>query len=125
MIYIFLDIILANYTIYPSFFFLTNLNKRNYLYNLAISFFIDFIITKTYFFNIIIVSILYFLRSKFIKYNNSNYFQYLNLNLLTTIIYYLLTTLIFSSFSLKKFLIIIVLHFLFYNICYIKGRKII
>lgn len=121
MIYLLLDILLYNYTSLPAFFFLTNLNKRSFIYNLAIAIIIDFLILKTYGLNMLIIFIFYLLRKSVFKINFYSYFSYVKINLLFTICYYLITNFFFSFLNLKVLIMIIILHIVFYSICYIKD----
>lgn len=122
MIYLFLDCIVYNYTKYYSFFFLTNLNKRSLVYNFTVAFMLDFVILKTYFINIFLILIFYFLRKKVFKLNYYNFFNYLGINMLFVLIYHIITSLIYSYLNLSKILSIILINSCFYAICYIKDK---
>ena len=121
MKYVLLDVLLGNYSGYTSFFFLNNLNNKSFIYNIAVALFLDFIVLKTYYVNIILISLFYVIRKYIFKINN--YYQYIFVNLFFTIIYYLITSGIFSYLNLMKLVIIILIHFIFYSICYIKDKK--
>ena len=102
MIYLLIDILVYNYTIYPSYFFLTNLNNKSLLYNIIIAFILDFI-------------------KKLVKKNN-NFFSYICLNMFFVITYYLILTSIFSYIDLKTFLLLIIINGIFNSICYIRDK---
>ncbi len=122
MIYIFLDCIVYNYTKYSSFFFLANLNKRSLIYNFTVAFMLDFVILKTYFINIFLILIFYFLRKKVFKLNYHIFLNYLGINMLFVLIYHLITSFIYSYLNLLKIGSIILINSIFYAICYIKDK---
>ena len=68
MIYVLLllDILINNYTIYTSFFFIIYLYNKSYKYYLFTGLVLDLLIFNTYFYNIIILSII-FLLNKLLK----------------------------------------------------------
>ena len=68
-----MDMIICNLTIFPTYFFLTNLNiisKRYILVLISLLIFIDLFITSTWFLNLILVILLYFFQKYFLKKNN-------------------------------------------------------
>ena len=123
MKYVLLDILIGNYSNYTSFFFLNNLNNKSYIYNIAVAIFLDFIVLKTYYINIVLISLFYIIRKYIFKQNLNNYYKYIIVNLFFTMLYYLITAGFFNYIKLSKFLIIIIIHFVFYSICYIKEFK--
>ena len=66
MINLLLDILIYNNTNWLSYFFLLNINKKNYLYNLIITLFIDIFIIRSFFICSIYMSIIYYIKNKYI-----------------------------------------------------------
>ena len=109
-----LDIIIYNYTPYLSFFFILNINNKNYLYNLSIALFIDIFITHTYILNAIFITIFFILR-KIININNI--FKYYLFNLGIVLIYFL----ILNNISLINILNVILINSIYILISYKKN----
>ena len=123
MIYVVLDILIYNLTIYSSFFFLINLNRKSLSYNLALGLFIDFVLLKTYFLNTILILIFYLIRHYFLKINYGKFINYFFFNLGIVLIYILMTTGLFSYFNLKNILLSLLINSIFISISYIKDSK--
>lgn len=121
MIYIIIDILIGNYTKYFTFFFLSNLNNKSYIYNLSCAIFLDCLVLKTYCLNIIIISIFYIIHKWLFKKAYLTYFKYVICNLIFPVLYYLITSSIFSYINFKSFISVIIIHLIFYSISYIKS----
>lgn len=74
MINVFLDCLIYNFTPYKSFFFLSNINNKSIIYNIATGLFIDIFIIHTYFLNTIFI--IYY--TLYIKLNKINYYNIIN-----------------------------------------------
>lgn len=121
MLYLLLDILIYNYTPYFSYFFLLNLNTKSYIYNLALAILIDFLILHTWFYNIIFITIVYFFKKYFCKFNYHNFNTYFITNLLIILIYYFLSFLIFKYITIYSFLAVLIINSIFIFICYKKD----
>lgn len=124
MIYLLLilDIIINNYTLYTSYFFIVYLYNKSYKYYLLTALILDFIIFH-HFYNIIILSLIYLLNKLFKDLNKQNIYIYLLINTFNYIVYIILTNLIFhpSPFTIlikigKSLIINIIFYLLMFNI---------
>lgn len=120
MFYLVLDILIYNFTPYLSYFFILNLNNKNYIYNLSIAIIIDYIL-HTYFYNIIFVTLLFLLKKYVLKFNYNNFNVYFLVNLLLVLIYYLISTIIFSYISIWNIVNVLIVNSIFITICYKKD----
>ncbi len=95
MIYflILFDILINNYSRYTSFFFIIYLYNKNYKYYLITGLILDFIIFKTYYINIIILSIIYLLNMLFNSLNKNNIYNYVFINIFNYMMYIILSNL--------------------------------
>ncbi len=120
MINVFLDCLIYNFTPYKSFFFLSNINNKSIIYNIATGLFIDIFIIHTYFLNTIFIILLYILH-KVIKINYYNVINYYLFNIITVFIYYN----IFSSlYNFKNiFFNMFIINSIFILLCYMKDTK--
>ena len=123
MKYVLLDILIGNYSNFTTFFFLNNLNNKSFIYNLAVAIFLDFIVLKTYYINIVLISLFYILYKYCFKEILNNYYKYVFVNLLFTILYYVITTSLFGYLNMNFLLKLVIIHFVFYSICYIKDYQ--
>lgn len=120
MFYLVLDILIYNFTPYLSYFFILNLNNKNYIYNLSIAIIIDYIL-HTYFYNIIFVTLLFLLKKYVLKFNYNNFNVYFLINLLLVLIYYLISMIIFSYISIWNIVNVLIVNSIFITICYKKD----
>lgn len=120
MFYLVLDILIYNFTPYLSYFFILNLNNKNYIYNLSIAIIIDYIL-HTYFYNIIFVTLLFLLKKYVLKFNYNNFNVYFLVNLLLVLIYYLVSMIIFSYISIWNIVNVLIVNSIFITICYKKD----
>ena len=123
MMYLIIDIFVYRYTKFNSYFFLFNINNHSLLYNILISFVLDFIILKTYFVNLLFCLFLYFIKKKFVKRYFINYYKYLFINIFIFIFYLVFNLLIFKNFSFNYLFSSLFIYILFLNVCYIKEKK--
>ena len=118
MIYLLLpvDILINNYTPYTSFFFLMYLYNKKYSYYLITALILDLVIFKS-FYNIIILTIIYFINKIFKDLNKNNIISYLFIMLFNYILYIFLSNIIMSN-SIFNILIKIEKNILFNLILY-------
>lgn len=114
MIYLLLDFILSYFTKVPTFFFLMNLvliKKQDFSKLIIITLIIDLFITKTYFLNTIIISIIFLIykKSKITKLNLKNYLLSLSFIYIT----YIIILGLINNYS-----IIYIINFILKNILY-------
>lgn len=125
MICLILDILIYNYTMYNSYFFLIGIHDKNIYYYLGMGLILDFIIFNTMFLNTIVLLIIYFINKYFSRFNQNNIYIYL-LNLLVCYLVYIILTNIFLKNGIVVILINIgqylFLNFLFYFLCF-KLKK--
>ena len=77
LLLILLDILINNYTNYSSYFFLIYLYNKPYKYYLLTGVILDFIIFNTYFYNIIILSLMYIINKIFKDLNKNNFYVFI------------------------------------------------
>ena len=123
MICLLLDILIYNLTPYSSYFFLEVINHKKYVCVFIVAFILDFIILKTYYINIIVLTLLYLLKKYDIKINYNNFIYYLIFNVFSVTFYYLIVNLIFNYLSIKNYISILIINIIFIMISYIKERK--
>ena len=121
MFYLLLDILIYNFTPYLSYFFLLNLNNKSYIYNLSVALLIEFLILHTYFYVTIFVTIIYFIKKYFLKFNYHNFYIYFLYNISLILIFYLVSSLIFSYISLSNLINVLVINSIFIVIGYKKD----
>lgn len=121
MIFLLLDILIYNYTIYNSYFFLVYLYNKTYLYYLSIGLLLDLIVLNTYFINTIIISIIYLINLFFKRYNIYNKYIYLLVLLIDYIVFISLSNLyVLSNYKIILYNIGInlIINIIFYYLCY-------
>ena len=127
MIYflILLDILINNYTIFTSFFFITYLYNKPYKYYLITGLILDIIIFKCYY-NLVIITIMYLLNKLFNSLNKKNICIYIYINLFNYFIYILLSNIIVLN-NIKHILFIIgynlLINLIFYYLSYNYYNK--
>lgn len=121
MFYVLLDILIYNYTPYLSYFFLLNLNSKSYIYNLAISLLIDFLILHTCLYTTIFITLIYLLKKYLCKFNYHNFNVYFLTNLSIILLYYLISFLIFNHLTLYSSLSVLLINSIFIAISYKKD----
>ena len=102
MLNLLLDIVIYNYTPYLSFFFLLNINDKDYIYNLSIALFIDIFITHTYVINSIIITLFFAFKKKT---NTNNLFKYYLFNITLILLYFIILNNITLINTINVFLI--------------------
>ena len=118
MFYLFLDLIIYNYTPYLSYFFLINLNDKSYIYNISIALLIDFLILHIPLLTTLWVTILYFLKKYLFKFNYHIFYIYVCFNLGIIFLYYLVNSLLFSSVTIIGILNVLIINGVFVAISY-------
>lgn len=111
LLLIFLDVLINNYTKYTSFFFIIYLYNKSYKYYLITAFILDFIIFNTYFYNLIILTIMYFCNKSFKNLNKNNIYNYVFINIHNYILYIFISKLLMIN-SLENILVSIGSHLL-------------
>ncbi len=130
MIYLLLllDILINNYTIYTSYFFIIYLYNKTYKYYLLTGLILDLIIFKTYYIHIIILSIMYFCNQIFKDLNKNNLLNFIFFTIYNYIIFIILTNL-FNLNNIEYILILIgsnlFINIIFYILSFslVKTRK--
>ena len=118
MFYLFLDLIIYNYTPYLSYFFLINLNNKSYIYNISIALLIDFLILHIPLLTTFLVTILYFLKKYLFKFNYHIFYIYVCFNLGIIFLYYLVNSLLFSNVTIINILNVLIINGVFVAISY-------
>lgn len=125
MIYflIFLDVIINNYTPFTSFFFLIYLYQKPYKYYLLTALILDFLIFNTYFYNLLILSLMYLINQIFNNLNKNNFYVYLFFVIFNYLSYIILSN-ILNFNSIYNILISIgtnlIINMIFYILAYKK-----
>lgn len=93
MIYLLLllDVIIGNYTKYTSYFFIIYIYNKPYKYYLLVGLILDFIIFNTYFYNIIILTIIYLLNRLLKELNKENVFNFIFICMYNYLLYIMLS----------------------------------
>ncbi len=120
MICLILDILIYNYTSFKSYFFLTNINSKSLIYNIAIALFIDLFITHAMLLNTIYVICMYLLH-KYLKINYYNVINYYLFNISIIYIYYIIVSTIYNSGII--YFNVFIINSIFILISYIKDSK--
>ena len=120
MINVFLDCLIYNFTPYKSFFFLSNINNKSIIYNIATGLFIDIFIIHIYFLNTIFIILLYILH-KVIKINYYNIINYYLFNITTIFIYYIIFSYLYNFKNI--FFNMFIINSIFILLCYMKDTK--
>lgn len=122
MIYflIFIDILLNNYSNFNTYFFIIYLYNKKYKYYLLTGLILDLIIFKNIY-NIIILTIIYFLNKIFKDLNKNNIYNYLFINSFNYLVYIVLSNLLVFN-NIKDILLSIglnlIINLLFYLLSY-------
>ena len=121
MIYLFLDILIYNFTKYNSYFFLAGLYNKRFIYYFTFGLIIDLIILNTPLYNTITLTIIYVINNIFKRYNVYNIYIYL-LNLLLDYIIFIILTNFIMNCNYKYILINIgtnlIINLIFYFLSY-------
>ncbi len=95
-----LDILINNYTSFTSYFFLVYLYDKPYKYYLLTGLILDLIIFNTYFYNIVILSIIYLFIKIFKDLNKKNFYIFMFFCTYTYILFIVFSKLItFNNFN--------------------------
>ena len=94
---ILLDILINNYTSFSSYFFLVYLYNKPYKYYLLTGIILDFIIFNTYFYNIIILSLMYIINKIFKDLNKNNFYVFMFYMLFNYITYIILSNILING----------------------------
>ena len=80
MIKVFIDSMIYNFTPFKSFFFLTNINSRSFIYNQTVGLFVDLFVIHSFPLNTIFMCIVYLIH-KYLKINYYNVINYYVFNM--------------------------------------------
>lgn len=96
MIYLLLilDILINNYTIYTSFFFIIYLYNKPYKFYLYTGLILDLIIFDTLFYNIVILSGIYLMNKLLKELNKDNFYNFLFITIYDYLLYIIFSNLI-------------------------------
>ncbi len=119
-----LDVLVGNYTIYTSYFFLVYLYNKSYKYYLLTGLILDLIIFHNTLYNTIILSIMYLLNRVFKDLNKKNFYNYLFILTFDYLIYIILSNVINYS-TIPHILTNIGLHLIINLIFYILSFRVI
>lgn len=120
MIKVFIDSMIYNFTPFKSFFFLTNINSRSFIYNLTVGLFVDLFVIHSFPLNTIFMCIVYLIH-KYLKINYYNVINYYVFNISIVFIYYLVFCSIFNFKNI--FFNMFIINSVFIIISYIKDSK--
>lgn len=121
---IIIDILINNYTNFSSYFFLIYLYNKPYKYYLIVALIFDLIIFNTWFFHLIIFSLMYFINKLFKDLNKKNFYNFMFISLFNYILYIFLVNLL-SFNSLSHPLIILGYNLLINCLFYIFSFRIV
>lgn len=89
-----LDILINNYTPYTSFFFILFLYNKTYKYYLITGLFLDLVIFNTHFYNLIILTIMYFSNKIMRELNKNNFSVFVFINTFNYLLFIILSNLL-------------------------------
>lgn len=115
-----IDIILYKFTLFPSFLFLTNIDKNNLLFVILGGIIIDFLL-GVWFFNLFILVVLFFLNKFFLK-RKLLFKDYYKKNFWTLVFYFSCGFWIYND-GFMKFLVLLILTIGFNSIWWIYGYR--
>jgi len=123
MIYllIILDILINNFTKYTSYFFIIYLYNKPYKYYVLVGLILDFIIFNTYFYNLIILTIIYLLDKLLKDLNKNNFYNFIFIAIYNYLLFIILSNLIVFNNLEYIFLSIgsnLVINIIFYVLSY-------
>ena len=97
LLLVLLDILINNYTKNSSYFFLIYLYNKPYKYYLLTGIILDFIIFNTYFYNIIILSLMYVINKIFKDLNKNNFYVFIFFMIFNYITYIVLSNIFLNG----------------------------
>lgn len=121
MLYLIIDILIYNFTPYLSFFFLQNINDKDFLYNLMLGFIIDLFILHTFLMTTILMFIFTFLKKYILKINNVYKFYLFNMGMVLA--YYFGGMIIFGNTFNYSLIGMFFINSIFILICYKKRDR--
>lgn len=121
-LYLLLDILVYNFTIYNSYFFLVGLINKKYIYYLSTGLIIDFILLNTFFINTIVLTFIYIVNKFFKRFNIKSFTIYI-INLMVDYILYITLTFLITNNNFNIILITIGLNLFVNTIFYILSYK--
>ncbi len=120
MFKVFIDSMIYNFTPFKSFFFLTNINSRGFVYNLTVGLFVDLFVIHSFPLNALFMCIVYLIH-KHLKINYYNVINYYVFNIVILFGYYLLFASIYNFKNI--FFNMFIINSVFIIISYIKDSK--
>lgn len=123
MIYllIILDVLINNFTKYTSYFFIVYLYNKPYKYYVLVGLILDFIIFNTYFYNLIILTIIYLLDKLLKDLNQNNFYNFVFITIYNYLLFIILSNLIVFNNLEYIFLSIgsnLIINIIFYVLSY-------
>lgn len=126
LLFLILDILVYNFTEYNTFFFLISLNfykGHDYTKVIILGLFIDLIILSTPLTNTIILLFLFLINKRVLELKNRSLTNFLCLNAFNLVIYNLILILINQNLNIFKFIISLIINFIFYILSYNLCKK--
>jgi len=123
---LFLDVLIYNYTNYNSFFFLVAINlydQNDYIKILTLGLTLDLILLNQPFINTISLFLIFIINKRFIKIQTKNLNDYVYINLFNFLIYNSILIIINQNLDIYKFMISLIVNFLFYLLSYNLVQK--
>jgi len=117
-----LDVLINNFTKYTSFFFIIYLYDKSLKHYIVSALILDFIIFDTYFYNLIILLILYIFNKIFKNLNKNNIYNYIFINVFNYILYIFMSNLLMIN-NIENILISIGSNLLVNVIFYILSYR--
>ena len=104
---ILLDVIMGNYSIFNTYFFIPFLYRKSYKHYLLVGLILDLIIFRCIFYNTIILTILYLLNIFFRNLKKNNVINYVIVSIINYILFIMISNIIFNNNFINIFNIII------------------
>lgn len=117
MLYLVMDLFFYNFTPYLSYLFLLNINNKSLVYLLALGILLDFIL-NIWFYNLILLILLYLVKKYFLKFNYNNIFNYYLINIGIVFAYFIVSMSIFSSINIAQIINVLFINSIFILISY-------
>lgn len=124
MIWLMVDVLISNLTKYTSYFFLYVLNEDDYVKVLTVALALDFIVLRTYFINVVLLSVLYCLKKYVCRCKLNLFGDYALFNMFNLVVYYLMMNGIYNYFNWMSFLQVALIYLVFISIMFLKGKSI-
>lgn len=118
MIYLLIDILIYNLTSWHSYFFLFNLNSKNFGLIFLVALIIDVFLVHSWGIHLIFMSLIYLIQKYILKINLNNFIYYLLFNVSIFFLYFIIMSLIFKFLNYQILIEAFLINFLMLILSY-------